>query len=122
MREQFSNPGQVNTRSFEGSAIMNGIILMKIHRSGSSNVMALCDKVLLGRTLKSSDLSIKVSKDFYGGDEVDLLTIERNILVVDSINAIGKDSVELLIESGMADIESVIEIEGIPHVQVYKII
>ncbi|OYT46788.1 hypothetical protein B6U90_00230 [Thermoplasmatales archaeon ex4484_6] len=94
---------------------------MKIHGKGRTSVMAVCDENLLGRILKKDEIQFRVSEDFFGGEVTPGETILRTVAFVTSINAVGEDSVSLFIGASLADEDSVIFIEGIPHIQIYII-
>ncbi len=94
---------------------------VKIHRSGQQTVLAACDRELIGRKLKKGNITIEISKDFYMGEPVsedifvDIMTTSNNI------NMFGHRTIACAVRNGMIDPESVIEIEGIPHAQVFRI-
>ncbi len=97
-------------------------IIMKLHKEGHGTIMALSDIGLLGKTFKEGEISFKVTEGFYGGDIVDSNVILRTIHTVGSINAIGEESVALLIDSGHGNKDAVRIIDGVPHLQVYIMI
>ena len=88
----------------------------KIHGAGEK-IAAIADSDLVGRTIKGM-IDIEITAEFYGNgsmgaDEV-LLLIRGSTIK----NAIGRMSVKLLVDRGLADPEAVLEIGGIPHAQV----
>lgn len=93
--------------------VMNEIV------QGSNYLVALCDKELIGKTLKSDDVEIHINPKFYGNKEV---TPEEAIKALKKAtigNIFGKQSIELAKKLGLVDKE--ILIQGIPHAQFIKI-
>ncbi|MBI4895657.1 MAG: DUF424 family protein [Candidatus Aenigmarchaeota archaeon] len=89
----------------------------KLFKNGN-NLLALADKDILGKTFKSKDLEIVISKDFYYEgfcDEKELAELLKKSTIV---NAIGQKSVNFLIENDLADKKNVLRPCGIPHVQI----
>jgi hypothetical protein len=97
-------------------------IIMRLHKEGHGSIMALSDEGLLGKNFLEGEISFKVTEGFYGGDIVDKNVILRTIHTVASINAIGEESVSLLIDAGYGDRDAVRMIDGIPHIQVYMML
>jgi uncharacterized protein len=90
----------------------------KKHVFGTKIVIALCDKELIGKTLKEGNITLDLDKfrDFYIGDDFKYLDERFN-----SINAIGKKSIDFLIKNKyLKDKKNVKKIENIPHIQIFK--
>lgn len=90
----------------------------KKHVFGTKIVIALCDKELIGKTLKEGNIIMDLDKyrHFYIGDDFKYLD-ER----FDSINAIGKKSIDFLIKNNyLKDKKNVKKIEKVPHIQIFK--
>lgn len=96
-------------------------IYMKIHAAGDQTILAACDKEILGRTLIRGELQFKISEHFYGGDLVNGETFLMMIEQVTSANVVGNLCVDLLLEAGIIDETSVIEIDNIKHTQMYRV-
>ena len=97
-------------------------IIMKLHKEGHGSIMALSDEGLLGKTFQEGEITFKVTEGFYGGNIVDRNVILRTIHTVASINAIGEESVTLLIDAGYGKKDAVRMIDGVPHIQVYMVL
>ena len=95
-------------------------IMMKFHSEGDRGVLAICDENLLGKTLKEGDLEFKINKGFYEGDPVDKDAILRIIPAVGSVNAVGKRSIGILLEEGIATEDDIRYIQDVPHIQIYN--
>lgn len=90
---------------------------LKIHKTGSQEVVALCDKDLIGETLKEKNLQLNVSERFYKGEELSEDKIIGIIKSTPNINIVGKKSIKLALRVGIISKESIIKIKGVPHAQ-----
>ena len=79
-------------------------------------MIAICDKELLGKTLKNKDLDFFVNPRFYGEEEIDEKILK---LVQDSNdgNVIGNKIVKLLLKHKVISKKSIIKIGNIKHAQ-----
>ncbi|MDO8556343.1 MAG: DUF424 family protein [Nanoarchaeota archaeon] len=96
-------------------------IYVKVHSVGErySNrfVVALCDKELIGKTLKSGKLHLEVTERFYKGDlrsESEILSIFKD---VSNLNILGKRAVALALKAGVITKDHVMMIGKVPHAQ-----
>lgn len=96
-------------------------LIMRKHISGKEILLAVCDKELLGKTLKSDDVEIKIG-DFYKGEEVTEEDLLSNVEKAKTINAIGEKTISFLIKNNIISRENLIYISGIPHAQIYKMV
>ncbi len=94
---------------------------LKIHRSVDQTVVAACDKELIGTTLKKGKINIEISEDFYKGELVSETAFIDVVAAFGNINMFGHRTIACAIKNGMIDPGSVIEIEGIPHAQIFKV-
>ena len=96
-------------------------IYMRLHSAGGQLILAACDKHLLGERLEMGELLFPVSKHFYGGDLVSDETFLNMIGQVSSANIVGNHCVDLLLDKGIVDRNSVTLIGEVKHVQIYTI-
>jgi len=88
------------------------MILIKIHESGESSIVCLCDSNLIGKKFVEGDSCLNVTERFYKGREF----VEEDIeLIRDSnnLNVVGEESIKLV--SKYKKIDKVIKVENIPH-------
>lgn len=92
-------------------------VLVKIHRA-YREIVAVCDKELLGKKFEQGERQIEVSERFFGGDEMpDSKVIE---LLKDKaeddacFNFVGKKAVELGAKAEIIDKERVLRIQKVP--------
>jgi len=97
------------------------MIYFKKIQSEKGLIVVLCDKDLYGKEFSEGE-AILIINDFYKGEEVndvDKETLDNAIL----INAIGKESIEILIKHSIItkeDLKEVKYIKGVPYVFVVK--
>ncbi len=97
-------------------------LLVKKHNVGGTVLLAMCDPEVIGRTLNGpSNAKIAVKPAFYGDQEIDVEDLKDELRGAVSINAIGKKSVEFLLECGYGSSRSVIVFEDVPHLIFMKI-
>ncbi len=97
-------------------------IYIKVHKTIYENVIAVCDKELIGKTFKDKEIELKVNEHFYKGElleEDEIVHILKNSTIV---NIMGKRSVSLALKIGLIEKENIIRIKGVPHAQFTKII
>ena len=94
-------------------------MLLRIHRSADNHeVIAICDRELLGRTLEEGDLTVKISEPFFGGEEIREEKLLEVLRTCGNINMFGKKCVEIAVRNGFIAEESCREIAGVPHVTI----
>jgi len=92
----------------------------KMHETSGNKIFASCDKELLNTKIITNDFEIYFSKSFYGEDKLTIEQIIEHIDDCDSANIFGKKICDLLIKHEIILKESIIYIDKIPHVQIYK--
>jgi len=90
----------------------------RIFDQGSDRLLAISDSAIIGRTLRSKDLELTVSREFYHDKSCDESKALELVGGATIVNAIGKDIVDLLAKKGIVDNKSVLLIGEIPHAQV----
>ena len=86
------------------------------------NVVAVCDEDILGKVFEDKGFQINVKENFYKGEQISkekLLKFFEKMSVEDvTFNIVGKDSVDVALEAGIASKEEVGEVQGIPFILV----
>ncbi|MGD9275584.1 MAG: DUF424 family protein [Candidatus Pacearchaeota archaeon] len=92
-------------------------MLIKIHKS-YRDVVAVCDKELLGKYFEEGKFQLDVKVSFFEGDEKnseEMIEAMKNLIREDAtFNIIGEKSVDCAIKSGIITESSVGKIQGIP--------
>lgn len=83
-------------------------------------VVGACDFAYLGKRIIDGKVEFYVSKQFFGGE---LVEIEKMIAVVKKAtiaNLVGEECVNAAISAGLVDQSNVKKIKNIPHVQIIQ--
>lgn len=95
---------------------------LKIHEiHGEGTVTAACDADLLGKTLKGEFCDIDIDESFYGSELTSEKDVEEALISSLNANIIGKKVCAIAIKAGLIDESDCIDIEGIPHAQIYRV-
>ncbi len=82
--------------------------------------MAVCDAELIGRKLRlSNGFSVEVDKAFYGGVQVPLEDLGKYISQATIVNLLGEKAVGYALKTGLVSRSTVMNIDGVPHIQVF---
>ena len=96
-------------------------IFFKVHGIAGKEVLAACDKELCGKVLKQGEMEFFVSEVFYKGEETSKQALKAKFQEFDNINLVGNKVVSAALEENLVSKECVIEINGVKHVQIFKI-
>ena len=89
-----------------------------VERYGIKEVLViLCDKKIIGKAL-DRETGFSADPDFYAGEILEKEQIIEELKKATIINALGNESVELLIEEGYTTKNSIKIIGNTPHAQV----
>ena len=86
----------------------------------NNNILNVCDPDLLGKTLVDGDLTITISKAYYGEKTVDELEVKRLLENSMSINMVGEKIISLSTGLGIGSNDAVKKINNIPFLIVFK--
>lgn len=92
------------------------MIYVKFHE----NVVAICDKELVGKVFEDEKKCLNVTERFYLGElknKNEVLDIMRN---AENMNLVGKETISLALKEGLINENEVITIAGVPHGQIYN--
>jgi hypothetical protein len=82
------------------------------------DVVAICDKELLGKKFEEGNYQLDVKENFFSGKECsekEVIEIIKKMLEEDAtFNIIGKESIELALKTDIIEKEGIKEIQGIP--------
>jgi hypothetical protein len=97
---------------------------LKIYQNQNEKLIAITDSNLIGAKFKHNGVNMSISSRFYGDLEYSTDEVEIEIKSATSINAIGIDICNLLIESGYCHPDTILwmdfEDKKIGHVIVVK--
>ena len=88
--------------------------IIKSHR----DIVAICDKELLGKKFEEGKFQLDIKENFYKGKEVDsesLIEIIKKMSTEDAtFNIVGKKSVNVALKIGIISEEEIRRIDGVP--------
>jgi hypothetical protein len=95
---------------------------LKVHHTPMGDIVAICDAELVGRVLanKKYRIDLKSHASFYQGKLVGKAEAVAVLSGAENINIVGKKALAAASSAGLATSHAV-TIEGIPHLQAYKI-
>lgn len=105
----------------ETSDKIKNMMYVKIHRSKHSEVIAVCDKNLIGKKISQGAVELIITESFYKGD---LMAKEKVIELLTSAtnaNLVGEESVSCGVAAKIITEDSIITIGGIKHAQFYSL-
>ena len=85
-----------------------------------SSMLNICDRDLLGKTLKRDNFSLKISQEYYAENVVEKEEAKELLKQSDNINMVGKNIIDLSVSIGIGSENGVKVIDGIPFLIVFK--
>ena len=98
----------------------NDQIAIKIYNHNGEVMLAACDEGLLDKKFEEGELQLQVYSSFYDGNRVDedgLIIQLRNSTIA---NLVGEHVVNCALEAGLITEDCIIRIQGVPHVQIFR--
>ena len=92
----------------------------RVINHNNTRLLNICDSNLLGKTIISEKLSIKISESYYGKKLIKKAEAEDLLKKCDNINMVGKEIISLSVDLGIASENGVKKIGGIPFLIVFK--
>jgi uncharacterized protein len=96
-------------------------MLVKIHVMEDKEVISVCDSNLIGKTFTEGELELKVSEQFYKGEEKTEEEVSELMKEATNLNLVGEESIKLAEKIGILEKDNVIVIGGISHAQLFQI-
>jgi len=96
------------------------MIYVKRNVSQNSEVVAFCDKNLIGKTFKEKNLKLEITERFYKGELMEDEDAARIMKNSRNVNIVGKHSIEIAIKANIIKKGNVIIIKNIPHALVFE--
>jgi len=92
----------------------------KVTEYQKNKMLNICDFELLGKDIIQNELTMNISKSYYGGQVVNKDEAENLLKTSSIINMVGKDTVSLSIELGIGSEKGVKIISGVPFLIVFQ--
>jgi Uncharacterized conserved protein len=83
-------------------------------------LVSVCDTDCLGETYENGQATLEVTESFYGGDdaaEVGREEVVSGLTRAQIANIVGDQAVEIAVDAGLVDEETVLEFEETRHAQ-----
>jgi hypothetical protein len=98
-------------------------MILSERRTDQGLLVTVCDGDVVGDTFENGDVSLTVEEAFYAPDdseEADPDAVVASLGKASVANLVGTETVELAIEEGFVDPDSVLEIDGTLHAQLLR--
>ncbi len=92
----------------------------RLIRHKDSNMLNICDKELLGKTLNRDNFRLKISEKYYAEKIVEKEEARDLLQKSNNINMVGKEIIDLSVDMGIGSHEGVKVIDGVPFLIVFK--
>ena len=92
----------------------------RLIRHKDSNMLNICDKELVGKTLNRDNFRLKISEEYYAEKIVEKEEARDLLQKSDNINMVGKEIIDLSVNMGIGSQEGVKVIDGVPFLIVFK--
>ena len=97
-------------------------IAIRVHNHRGEILVAACDETLVGKTFEEGELQLQVHKAFYDDFRIDEKGLLHQLKISTIANLVGKKTIKCVMDAGLVTKDSVIHIQGIPHVQIFRMI
>jgi hypothetical protein len=97
-----------------------GLVYLQRYTTEKGTLVACCDEEIIGKTFRQGKLKLSIEPKFYGKTAIALEEALRMLVPAEMMNLAGHDIVRAAITQGLVHPDAVIQIDGIPHVQVLK--
>ncbi|HLC36055.1 MAG TPA: DUF424 family protein [archaeon] len=85
------------------------------------NVLAACNKELIGKEFIEGEIHFNAKEYFYKGEIVSEKKLAELLREADSINLFGDKPVSVALKEKLLSEKSIKKIQGIPHAQIIKL-
>lgn len=95
-------------------------MLLRERRTERGLLVSVCDADVLGESFENEQVSLTVTEEFYGGDaaeDVDADAVVEGLRRATIANLVGDRCIDVAIEAGLIDEETVIDVGGTRHAQ-----
>jgi len=85
-----------------------------------NQMLNICDSHLLGKNVSKNDLTIKISRNYYGEkiiEKEEAITLLKSCSI---INMVGKETISLSLSLGVGTQQSIKTIDSVPFLIVFK--
>jgi uncharacterized protein len=92
-------------------------VYLKVYHIDEEVLVAVSDESCMGKEFSEGDVSLKVTKEFYGQERADKDEVVSALCEATIANIVGEQSVATAVENGFINADEVIYVQGVPHAQ-----
>jgi hypothetical protein len=100
--------------------MVKNCIAIKVYNQSGEIMVAACDEELLGKNFEEGELQLQVHTSFYDGHRVDEQGFVQHLGNSTIANLVGENVIKCAIAAGLTTKDCIIRIQGIPHVQIFR--
>ncbi|WP_292466833.1 DUF424 family protein [Methanolobus sp.] len=94
---------------------------IKIHKSSDTIIVALCDRELIGKTLKEGNINVTITEEFYKGEIISEEVAIEVLSKASNVNIFGEKAVSCAVKCGIVDTDHIKIIDNVAHAQIFRI-
>ena len=94
---------------------------MKYYVKSYESFIAVCDSEILGKKFEEGEEVLDVTESFFKGDLIEEMDMKELLQEEYNFILVGNEIVKIAIGLGLVEKDSVKEVEGVKHAQVYCI-
>ena len=96
---------------------------LNVMETPKGKIVAVCDKEYIDKTLREGKITLDLKKhaSFYKGIVASKEEVEDAIKTADSLNLVGGKCISIAHSLGKINKNMAKRIQGVPHIQMYKI-
>ncbi|MBI2507900.1 DUF424 family protein [Candidatus Woesearchaeota archaeon] len=91
------------------------MMIVKVHIAERRKIVSICDANLIGKKFEDKNLQLDVSGFFYNGQALTEKEILKAVADANSLNIVGKESINFSLKNNLIDESNIITIKKIPH-------
>ncbi len=97
-----------------------GSVFLQRFETEKGRLIAACDEMLIGKTFRQGKMKLAIDAKFYGKKAVSIEEAVTILEPAEMMNLVGHEIVKAAVDRGLVHPAAVIQIAGIPHVQVLR--
>ncbi len=114
------------SRGLGGGSGTQDLVYVKIHTTADisqdfSEVVAICDKELLGKEFREGDVVLSVNEEFFKGFITTLEEAMHHARNAPIVVLAGEASVSRAVKEGLIHPDAILRVGGVPYAQVVKL-
>lgn len=96
-------------------------LLLKVHPSPEGNLVAVCDKEILGKRFEDGKVVLDVKKDFFGGKAASKKALSEALIGCYSATIFGNEAVEVALKCKAISEGGVKSVSGVKYALLFRL-